>query len=76
MLSLLAESQERSGRDAAAADAYVRSLALGPDLYTGIAYSDLLLRTGKARQALQILKRQPIVVLIEFAVVVDPPVTA
>ncbi len=59
LLSLLAESQERSGRDAAAADAYVRSLALGPDLYTAIAYSDLLLRTGKTLQALRILTPLP-----------------
>ncbi len=55
LLSLLAESQERGGSDTAAAAAYVRSLALGPDLYTAIAYSDLLLRTGKTRQALQVL---------------------
>jgi hypothetical protein len=59
LLSLLAESQERSGHDAAAADAYVRSLALGPDLYTAIAYSDLLLRTGKTRQALRLLTPLP-----------------
>jgi hypothetical protein len=59
LLSLLAESEERSGHDETAADAYVRSLALGPDLYTAIAYSDLLLRTGKARQALRLLTPLP-----------------
>ena len=59
LLSLLAESQERGGSDTAAAAAYVRSLALGPDLYTAIAYSDLLLRTGKTRQALQVLTPLP-----------------
>jgi len=59
LLSLLAESQERAGSDAAAANAYKSSLALGPDLYTAIAYSDLLLRTGKASQALQALSGLP-----------------
>ena len=59
LLSLLAESQERSGQGRAAADAYARSLALAPDLYTAIAYSDLLLRTGKASQALQALAALP-----------------
>lgn len=59
LLSLLAESQERAGHDRAAADAYSRSLALDPDLYTSIAFSDLLLRTGKAAQALQVLAVLP-----------------
>ena len=59
LLSLLAESQERAGRDAPAAAAYTRSLALDPDLYTSIAFSDLLLRIGKTRQALQILAPLP-----------------
>lgn len=59
LLSLLAESLERAGRDAPAADAYARSLAAAPDLYTAIAYSDLLLRTGKTRQALQVLAPLP-----------------
>ena len=57
--SLLAEVHERSGKDAAAADAYVRSLGFAPDLYTAIAYSDLLLRTGKTAQALQVLAPLP-----------------
>lgn len=59
LLSLLAESQERAGEDAAAADAYARSLKAQTDLYTAIAYSDLLLRTGKTTQAGQILARLP-----------------
>ncbi len=59
LLSLLAESQERAGRDTAAADAYAQSLALDPDLYTSIAYSDLLLRTGKTSAALQVLATLP-----------------
>lgn len=59
LLSLLAESQERAGRDIAAADAYKRSLAHEADLYTAIAYSDLLLRTGKNAQALQALAVLP-----------------
>lgn len=59
LLSLLAESQERWGRDAAAAQAYARSLAAAHDLYTAIAFSDLLLRTGKTAQALQMLAPLP-----------------
>jgi hypothetical protein len=59
LLSLLAESHERSGRDAAATDAYARSLAAEHDLYTAIAFSDLLLRTGKTAQALQLLTPLP-----------------
>ena len=59
LYSLLAESQERWGHDRAAADAYTRSLALEPDLYTSIAYSDLLLRTGKTSAALQALAALP-----------------
>ena len=55
LLSLLAESEERAGRDVAAADAYTRSLAAEHDLYTAIAFSDLLLRTGKTEQALKVL---------------------
>ena len=59
LLSLLAENHERAGRDAAAAAAYTRSLAMDADLYTSIALSDLLLRTGKTRQAQQILAPLP-----------------
>ncbi len=57
--SLLAESEERAGRDSAAGQAYTRSLALEHDLYTAIAYSDLLLRTGKTAQALRVLEPLP-----------------
>ena len=57
--SLLAESHERAGEDAAAHDAYTRSLALLPDLYTAIAYSDLLLRSGKLAPALRVLEPLP-----------------
>ena len=59
LLSLLAESQERAGRDGAAAASYTGSLALESDLYTAIAYSDLLLRSGKTRQAQQVLAPLP-----------------
>ena len=59
LLSLLGESLERAGRDAPAADAYAGSLAAEHDLYTAIAFSDLLLRTGKTRQALQTLAPLP-----------------
>lgn len=57
--SLQAENLERAGQDKAASNAYQRSLALVPDLYTAIAYSDLLLRTGAARQALGVLASAP-----------------
>ncbi|WP_367847071.1 tetratricopeptide repeat protein [Rhodoferax sp. WC2427] len=57
--SLLAESEERAGRDAAARTAYQRSLQAAPDLYTSIALSDLLLRTGHTAQALAVLQPLP-----------------
>lgn len=57
--SLLAESEERAGNDAAAALAYQKSLQEDPDLYTSLAYSDLLLRTNRPRVALQVLARLP-----------------
>ena len=59
LLSLLAENHERAGRDADAASAYAQSLAAQHDLYTAIAFSDLLLRTGKTAQALQLLAPLP-----------------
>ena len=59
LFSLLAESQERAGQDKLAAAAFQRSLKLEPDLYTAIAYSDLLLRTGKPSQALAALAALP-----------------
>jgi len=60
LLSLLAESEERAGHDAAAQAAYRSSLHSEPDLYTSIALSDLLLRTGKPAQALAVLKPLPL----------------
>lgn len=51
VLSLLAEAEERAGRDAAARAAYKASLAIDRDLYTAVAYSDLLLRTGDTAAA-------------------------
>jgi tetratricopeptide (TPR) repeat protein len=61
LYSLLAESLERAGQARAAGEAYQRSLRLDPDpdLYTAIAYSDLLLRTGKPSQALAALAKLP-----------------
>ncbi len=59
LLSLQAEAEERAGHDAAAQAAYQRSLHHGPDLYTSIAYSDLLLRTGQPAQALALLQPLP-----------------
>ena len=57
--SLLAKAFERWGRDALAAQAYQRSLAFEPDLYTAIAYSDLALRTGRVKEALTALAALP-----------------
>jgi len=49
--SLLAESEERAGHDVAAAKAYQQSLKADPDLYTALAYSDLLLRHSPSKAA-------------------------
>ncbi len=57
--SLLAESEERAGRDASAAKAYQRSLKADADLYTALAYSDLLLRTRQPQAALKALADLP-----------------
>lgn len=57
--SLMAEARERAGQDGAATEAYTRSLALSPDLYTAIAYTDLLLRSGKLAPALRVLEPLP-----------------
>jgi hypothetical protein len=59
LTSLLAESEERAGRDAPALTAYQASLALAPDGYTALAAADLMLRTGKAAAALKLLDGQP-----------------
>ncbi|MDB5895573.1 MAG: hypothetical protein JWQ88_3104 [Rhodoferax sp.] len=57
--SLLAENEERAGRFAAAHAAYAQSLADEPDLYTAIAYGDLLLRLGDNAGARKLLAAQP-----------------
>lgn len=59
LLSLQAEARERAGQDAAAQAAYEKSLARQPDLYTSIALSDLLLRTGSNTKALAVLAPLP-----------------
>ena len=59
LLSLLAEHLERAGDDSGAARAYRDSLEQEADLYTAIAYSDLLLRTGRAALALRALEPLP-----------------
>jgi tetratricopeptide (TPR) repeat protein len=59
LLSLLAEARERAGQDAAALVSYEQSLARQPDLYTSIALSDLLLRTGSTAKALAVLTPLP-----------------
>lgn len=57
--SLLAESEERAGRDDAADAAYRRSLTDAPDGYTALAYADQLLRRNRASAALEVLRHQP-----------------
>jgi len=59
LLSLLAESEERAGRDAAAKAAYEASLRLAPDGYTALAFADLLLRQSQPADALDVLAGQP-----------------
>ncbi|MBY0410440.1 MAG: hypothetical protein K2Q97_10005 [Burkholderiaceae bacterium] len=59
VLSLLAESEERAGRDDAADASYRRSLDDAPDGYTALAYADLLLRRGQSAAVLKVLKNQP-----------------
>ncbi|WP_326538812.1 tetratricopeptide repeat protein [Pseudorhodoferax sp.] len=59
LASLLAEQEERAGRDSAALAAYRLSLQAAPDLYTRIALADLLLRTGQPAEALEVLRAQP-----------------
>ena len=59
LLSLLAEHLERAGDDTGAATAYQDSLRAEADLYTAIAYGDLLLRSGRPAQALHALAALP-----------------
>jgi hypothetical protein len=59
ILSLLAESEERAGLDARAARSYERSLEIVADMYTSIAFSDLLLRTGEPAKAFSVLSKLP-----------------
>lgn len=58
LLSLLAESEERAGRDASANTAYQASLQLDADGYTALAYADFLLRLSQPAQALKVLAKQ------------------
>ncbi len=58
LLSLLAESEERAGLDAAAQKAYQTSLLLADDGYTALALADLLLRTAQPDAALKVLAKQ------------------
>lgn len=60
LLSLLAESEERAGRDSSASTAYQASLKLESDGYTALAYADLLLRLSQPAQALTVLAGQPL----------------
>lgn len=59
LLSLMAEAAERAGDDTAARAHYTQSLAAEPDLYTAIAYSDLLLRTEQPAAAQRLLAPLP-----------------
>ncbi len=57
--SLLAEGLDRAGQREPADRAFQRSLALASDLYTRIAYSDLLLGLNQPAQALSALQDAP-----------------
>ncbi len=59
LLSLIAENEERAGRDASASAAYQTSLNLATDGYTAIALADLQLRMNLPAQTLQTLAHQP-----------------
>ena len=58
LLSLLAENEERAGRDAGARAAYQASLKLDPDGYTALAYADFLLRLQEPGETLKVLATQ------------------
>ena len=58
LLSLLAESEERAGRDTSAKTAYQASLQLDADGYTALAYADFLLRLSQPAEALKVLAKQ------------------
>lgn len=51
LLSLMAESEERAGRDSGAKAAYRASLDLEDEGYTALAYADLLLRLSQPDEA-------------------------
>jgi hypothetical protein len=59
LLSLWAEALKRAGSDGPALAAYRESLRNQSDLYTAVALSDLLLRTGQLQAALQVLQPLP-----------------
>ncbi len=59
LMSLAAENEERAGHSSAALAGYQASLALASDTYTALAAADLLLRTQRADEALQVLVNQP-----------------
>jgi hypothetical protein len=59
LMSLAAENEERAGRDSAALAGYQASLALASDTYTALATADLLLRSQRVDEALQVLTDQP-----------------
>lgn len=59
LFSLLAEHHERAGQDVLALSSFQRSLGREPDLYTAIGLSDLLLRTGQPKAAIQVLASYP-----------------
>jgi hypothetical protein len=59
LISLAAENEERAGRGSVALASYQASLVLASDTYTALAAADLLLRTQRADEALQVLTNQP-----------------
>jgi hypothetical protein len=58
-LSLAAENEERAGDDRAAANFYQAALRMAADLYTALAYADLLLRTDQPAQVRDVLAQEP-----------------
>lgn len=59
LLTTLAEIEQRAGAAAAAEIAYRGALRDEPDLYTAIAYADLLLEQGRGSEVPALLRRWP-----------------
>ncbi len=57
LLTTLAETEARAGRSADAEKAYRAALRLQPDDYTSLSFADFLMESGRAADALGVLKR-------------------